>query len=180
MCLFVFAHICCSRTGKVGENGQSFVLGGTSCGIRPSVPTPVRVELGLVNRASLGSLSTGSPTGQLWVQCAALCSAFQSALCSAFQSVLHCVVHFRVGSMYSQAHISLFNIYRRVWLFVIRGAEKATLGSKETFFKLPALRFRLSALSLSSELWAFIFELKMTWRKWEGSQPRLRCARGKW
>ena len=31
--------------------------------------------------------------------------------------------------MYSQAHISLFNIYWRVWLLVIRGAEKVTLGS---------------------------------------------------
>ena len=40
----------------------------------------------------------------------------------------------REGSMYSQAHISLFNIYWRVWLHVIRGAEKATLGSKEAFF----------------------------------------------
>ena len=40
----------------------------------------------------------------------------------------------RVGSMYSQAHISLFNIYWRVWLLVIREAEKATLGSLETFF----------------------------------------------
>jgi hypothetical protein len=37
--------------------------------------------------------------------------------------------------MYSQAHISLFNIYWRVWLFVIRGAEKATLGSKEAFIQ---------------------------------------------
>ena len=41
----------------------------------------------------------------------------------------------KVGSMYSQAHISLFNIYWRVWLFVIRGAEKATLGSKEAFIQ---------------------------------------------
>ena len=40
----------------------------------------------------------------------------------------------RVGSMYSQAHISLFNIYWQVWLLVIREAEKATLGSLETFF----------------------------------------------
>ena len=39
----------------------------------------------------------------------------------------------KVGSMYSQAHISLFIIYWRVWLLVIRGAEKATLGSKEAF-----------------------------------------------
>ena len=37
----------------------------------------------------------------------------------------------RVGSMYSQAHISLFNIYWRVWLLVIREAEKAPLGSLE-------------------------------------------------
>ena len=36
---------------------------------------------------------------------------------------------FRVGSMYSQAHTSLFNIYWRVWLLVIREAEKAPLGS---------------------------------------------------
>ena len=40
----------------------------------------------------------------------------------------------KVGSMYSQAHISLFNIYWRVWLLVIREAEKATLGSLEAFF----------------------------------------------
>ena len=40
---------------------------------------------------------------------------------------------FRVGSMYSQAHISLFNIYWRVWLLVIRGPEKGNLGSLETF-----------------------------------------------
>ena len=40
----------------------------------------------------------------------------------------------RVGSMYSQAHISLFNIYWRVWLLVIREAEKAPLGSLEAFF----------------------------------------------
>ena len=33
--------------------------------------------------------------------------------------------------MYSQAHISLFNIYWRVWLLVIRGPEKANLGSME-------------------------------------------------
>ena len=39
----------------------------------------------------------------------------------------------RVGSMYSQAHISLFNIYWRVWLLVIRGPEKGNLGSSETF-----------------------------------------------
>ena len=38
---------------------------------------------------------------------------------------------FREGSMYSQAHISLFNIYWRVWLLVIREAEKAPLGSLE-------------------------------------------------
>ena len=36
--------------------------------------------------------------------------------------------------MYSQAHTSLFNIYWRVWLLVIREAEKATLGSMEAFF----------------------------------------------
>ena len=36
---------------------------------------------------------------------------------------------FREGSMYSQAHTSLFNIYWRVWLLVIREAEKAPLGS---------------------------------------------------
>ena len=40
----------------------------------------------------------------------------------------------RVGSMYSQAHISLFNIYWQVWLLVIREAEKAPLGSLEAFF----------------------------------------------
>ena len=33
--------------------------------------------------------------------------------------------------MYSQAHISLFNIYWQVWLLVIRGPEKANLGSRE-------------------------------------------------
>ena len=33
--------------------------------------------------------------------------------------------------MYSQAHISLFNIYWQVWLLVIRGPEKANLGSME-------------------------------------------------
>ena len=38
---------------------------------------------------------------------------------------------FREGSMYSQAHTSLFNIYWRVWLLVIRVAEKAPLGSLE-------------------------------------------------
>ena len=38
----------------------------------------------------------------------------------------------REGSMYSQAHISLFNIYWRVWLLVIREVEKTTLGSSET------------------------------------------------
>ena len=37
----------------------------------------------------------------------------------------------RVGSMYSQAHISLFNIYWRVWLLVIREVEKTSLGSLE-------------------------------------------------
>ena len=45
---------------------------------------------------------------------------------------------FRVGSMYSQAHTSLFNIYWRVWLLVIRGAEKVTLGSLETFSSFSA------------------------------------------
>ena len=35
--------------------------------------------------------------------------------------------------MYSQAHISLFYIYWRVWLLVIRGPEKGNLGSMETF-----------------------------------------------
>ena len=44
----------------------------------------------------------------------------------------------RVGSMYSQAHISLFNIYWRVWLLVIRGAEKVTLGSLEAFSSFSA------------------------------------------
>ena len=39
----------------------------------------------------------------------------------------------RVGSMYSQAHISLFNIHWQVWLLVIREAEKAPLGSLEAF-----------------------------------------------
>ena len=37
----------------------------------------------------------------------------------------------REGSMYSQAHISLFNIYWRVWLLVIREVEKTSLGSLE-------------------------------------------------
>ena len=47
----------------------------------------------------------------------------------------------RVGSMYSQAHISLFNIYWRVWLLVIREAEKATLGSLEAFFNAGVFTF---------------------------------------
>ena len=99
-----------AEQARLVKTCQSFVLGGTSCGIRPSVPTSVRVEPGLVNRAGLGSLSTGSPTGRL------------------------CIL-FRVGSMYSQAHISLFNIYWRVWLLVIRGPEKGNLGSSETFMQ---------------------------------------------
>jgi hypothetical protein len=37
--------------------------------------------------------------------------------------------------MYSQAHISLFNIYWQVWLLVIRGPEKANLGSLEAFMQ---------------------------------------------
>ena len=37
--------------------------------------------------------------------------------------------------MYSQAHISLFYIYWRVWLLVIRGPEKANLGSLEAFMQ---------------------------------------------
>ena len=41
----------------------------------------------------------------------------------------------REGSMYSQAHISLFNIYWREWLLVIGEVEKTTLGSKEAFCK---------------------------------------------
>ena len=42
-------------------------------------------------------------------------------------------IYFRVGSMYSQAHISLFNNYWRVWLLVIREPEKGNLGSLEAF-----------------------------------------------
>ena len=52
-----------AEQARLVKTCQSFVLGGTSCGIRPSVPTPVRVEHDLVNRTSLGSLSTGSPAG---------------------------------------------------------------------------------------------------------------------
>ena len=45
----------------------------------------------------------------------------------------------RVGSMYSQAHISLFNIYWQVWLLVIREAEKAPLGSLEALSQTGSL-----------------------------------------
>ena len=41
----------------------------------------------------------------------------------------------REGSMYSQAHISLFIIYWRVWLLVIREVEKTSLGSLEALYK---------------------------------------------
>ena len=41
----------------------------------------------------------------------------------------------REGSMYSQAHISLFIIYWRVWLLVIREVEKTPLGSLEALYK---------------------------------------------
>ena len=41
----------------------------------------------------------------------------------------------REGSLYSQAHISLFIIYRRVWLLVIREVEKTSLGSLEALCK---------------------------------------------
>ena len=40
----------------------------------------------------------------------------------------------RKGSMYSQAHISLFTIYWRVWLLVIREVEKTSLGSLEALY----------------------------------------------
>ena len=43
---------------------------------------------------------------------------------------------FRVGSMYSQAHISLYNNYWRVWLLVISGGWKGTPGKRGGFLQL--------------------------------------------
>ena len=68
---------------------------------------------------------------------AALPESLQASQVSLFRSPDHKEPHSPVDvkeayvSMYSQAHISLFNIYWRVWLLVIREVEKTSLGSLE-------------------------------------------------
>ena len=87
------------------------------------------------------------------LHCAALCCSMLHCaalvcciVCSGAVNLLVCpgvahficvliVLHSDVGSMYSQAHTSLSYIYWRVWLLVIKGAEKANLGSRESFFQ---------------------------------------------
>ena len=82
------------------------------------------------------------------------------------------VLHSDVGSMYSQAHTSLSYIYWRVWLLVIKGAEKANLGSKESFFQFWLWDFGFHRSTSGWKLSVSSSKLKMDWRKRKRSQPR--------
>ena len=58
----------------------------------------------------------------------------------------------RVGSMYSQAHISLFNNYWRVWLLVIREPEKGNLGSLEALMYC-SVKFLIHFFNWRTPIW---------------------------